>query len=211
MNLGVWIVECLIWIIGEVAYIAIMLCYFVSGSPSQPVIMTDFSDPSSVKMANISGITNIILNISWMGQSSVDHYEIQIDNHLPILVQNTTFLTIQESSLEANHIIQLTAVDSCDRRSDSTVVNNINLMHYIAASEQEQNPVTSSAAPTMSSAAPSTDKPSNNDEFEANSRGNYECSCIYEVYTFTIHYESCTQALTPSAVHSYGLWLVHEI
>ena len=131
--------------------------------------MTNFSDPSSVKMANISGVINIILNISWMEQSNVDHYEVQIDDHHPIPVKTTTFLTIQESNIDSNHTVQLRAVDSCDRKSDTTVVRNITLP-VIASAEQEHNPVASGGDPVL----PSTDE--HNDE--ANSGGKYCMICI---------------------------------
>ena len=90
-----------------------------------PVITTNFSDPSSIEMANISGVIHVILNISWTEQADVDHYMIQIDSHPQVLIQNTFYVAVCESFFDTSHTVRLTAVDVCDQTSETAVVNNI--------------------------------------------------------------------------------------
>ena len=81
-------------------------------------------------MADMSGTTFIVLNISWTALPDIDHYEVHIDQHPATLVMNTTIITMCESSLEENHTVHLTAVNTCGRQS-STTLSDIRLMNYV--------------------------------------------------------------------------------
>ena len=89
-----------------------------------PVITTNFSKP---EIANISGVVNIVLRISWAEQPDIDHYVIQMDSHPPVLVQNTSYVAVSESPPNTSHTVRLTAVDVCDQTSETAVKNNIML------------------------------------------------------------------------------------
>ena len=102
--------------------------YYVSlqtAPPAMPVITTNFSKPSSVEMANISGVIHVILNITWAEQPGIDYYVIQIDSHPPVLVQNTSYVAVSESPPNTSHTVRLTAVDVCDQTSETAIIDNI--------------------------------------------------------------------------------------
>ena len=121
--------------------LCIMSVSLQTAPPAMPVITTNFSEPSSVV---ISGVVNIILRITWAEQPDIDHYVIQIDNHPPVLVQNTSYVAVSESPPNTSHTVRLTAVDVCDQTSETAVVDNIVLP------SQPEGDVTDVVSTTMS-------------------------------------------------------------
>lgn len=72
----------------------------------QPVI--------SIKFDNVFG-----LSISWGQQPNVDHYEVQIDEHPTVFIQNTTYNVSCNSLIGTNHTVRIKVVDRCHRENET--------------------------------------------------------------------------------------------